>query len=328
MGTGLILAAGFILKGRKSQADRNARYRAPRPGLKLDRASAGPGRAKDRSPLLQKARPPASPAAPIMLGGVLLVLSLWLAAAYLRPSAESAEAETAAVRTASSPPPPAQVGTLAGRLSAAPEPTATEPTATAPNQPPAPAPSPAKQPPAPPSVPVAANAALNQAAVAQAGGSALSQVGLKPIRQAKSPAPAARPSPAATRAPMAGPDQASLPASPAPASSNMVRATAGPPGGTIPAGGRGILSNTRGFTVHLGSFTDRTNAEKFQTKLAAAGEPAAISETTIDGRLWYRVLSGRFETRTAADAHGRNLRRRDLTDGNGTFIIKPINSDN
>jgi septal ring-binding cell division protein DamX len=110
----------------------------------------------------------------------------------------------------------------------------------------------------------------------------------------------------------------------------MVRAAAGPPGGTsaAPAGGRGILSNTQGFTVHLGSFMDRANAEKFQAKLATAGESAAISETTIDGRLWYRVMSGRFDTRAAADAHGRDLRRRDLTDGNGTFIIKPINSDN
>jgi hypothetical protein len=164
-GAGLILAAGFILKGRKSQTDRNARYRAPRPALKLDRASAGLGRAKDNSPLLSKARPQSSPAAPIMLGAVLLLLSLWLAAAYLRPSAESAETRTAAAQASSPPPPPApQVGTLAGRLSAPPE-----PPAAAPNRPPAIA-APAKQPSAaaekPPAAaqaaPVAAKAALNQ----------------------------------------------------------------------------------------------------------------------------------------------------------------------
>ncbi|MDR2934841.1 MAG: hypothetical protein LBV70_03035, partial [Candidatus Adiutrix sp.] len=121
-GAGLILAAGFILKGRKNQAARNARYRAPRPAMKLNRASAGAGRYGGPAPLLSKARQASSPVAPIMLGVVLLVLSLWLAAAYLRPSAELAQAGTAAVQPSSPPPQLAQVGTLAGRLSAAPEP--------------------------------------------------------------------------------------------------------------------------------------------------------------------------------------------------------------
>jgi septal ring-binding cell division protein DamX len=109
----------------------------------------------------------------------------------------------------------------------------------------------------------------------------------------------------------------------------MVRAAADPPPGATAAGGdrRGILSNTAGFTVHLASFTDPANAEKFRTKLAAAGEPAAVYEITLDGRLWYRVLSGRFDTQAAADAHGRDLRRRGLTDASGMFSVKPINSD-
>ena len=343
MGAGLILAAGFILKGRKNQADRNSRYRTPRPTLKLDRASAGLGRAKERSPLLAKARRPAgSPAAPITLGVVLVVLSLWLAAAYIRPSAESAESGTAVVQTASPPPQPAQVGTLAGRLSTAPEPSV-EPSTPAPAAKPAATATPAT-PMVPPSAPVAAAAALNQAAAAQAGGSALSQVGLMPTSrqtasESKPPpaAPAPKSSPESTSRPAASEAKPAVPAPsasapkpitpPAPtvaANPNMVRAAAGGSGGS----GRGILNNTEGFTVHLGSFTDQANAEKFRTKLTAAGEPAAVSGITLDGRLYYRVMSGRFDTRAAADAHGRDLRRRGLTDDRGTFFVKPINSDN
>ena len=330
-GAGLILAAGLILKGRKNQADRNARYRAPKTSLKLDRASAGlAGRSGGASPLLSKSRP-SSPAAPIMLGVVLVVLSLWLAAAYLRPSADSAEAGTEAGPTAS--PPFQQVGTLAGRLNI-PEPPASETADQAPT--------------IAPSAGEALTSALSQAAAAQAEGSALSQVGLMPTRRpattttfTTAPKPADRP--AAETKPAAAapkPDQAPPPPPPAspPADSNLVRALADPPGGAgvRPAaapptaaglGGRsGILSGTEGFTVHLGSFVDQANAEKFRARLAAAGEPAAISEINIDGRRWYRVLSGRFDTRTAADAHGRDLRRRGLTDDT-PFIVKPVNSE-
>ncbi len=70
-------------------------------------------------------------------------------------------------------------------------------------------------------------------------------------------------------------------------------------------------------------------AEKYRSKLAAAGEEASIYEINLDGRRWYRVLTGRFDTRAAADAHGRDLRRRGLTDDTGgPFIVKPINSSN
>jgi cell division protein FtsN len=346
-GAGLILAAGFILKGRKNQAARNARYRAPRP-LKMDRTATGQGRAGERSPLLSKTRPSSSPAAPIMLGVVLLVLSLWLVAAYLRPATESAQAGTETDQPSSPPPPqPAQVGTLAGRLSAAPEPSVTteQPPPASPkaNQPPPAAP---KTDPSPPTGGGARAAGLAQAAAAQAG--SLSQVGLLPTNlqtPKSSPESTSRPA-AATKAetkpgasapagPTAKADQTPPPALPASVNSNLVRALAEPPpGGTstpaAPGGGRsGILSNTAGFTVHLGSFVDQANAEKFRAKLAAAGEDAAISEISLDGRRWYRVLSGRFDTRTAAEAHGRDLKRRGLTDDTGgPFIVKPINSSN
>jgi cell division protein FtsN len=274
-----------------------------------------------------------------MLGVVLLVLSLWLAAAYLRPSTELAQAGTA--QPASPPPQLAQVGTLAGRLSAP----SAEVTAVT-NQTP---PSAAKAEPLSPTGGARA-AGLAQAAAAPAD--ALSQVGLLPTNRPaappkSSPEPASRPAavkaetkPAAIAPPAAAPpattakaDRVPPPASTASANSSLVRALAEPPPGAAappPSGGRsGILSNTEGFTVHLGSFVDQANAEKFRAKLAAAGEEAAIAEINLDGRLWYRVLAGRFDTRTAAEAHGRELRRRGLTDDTGgPFIVKPINSSN
>ena len=331
-GVGLILAAGFILKGRKRLADRNARYRAPRPMIKPDRGSPGLGRAQ----FLSKPRP-ASPAAPIVLGVVLVVLSLWLVAAYLRPSGEPAEAGATAVRPPA-PPPPTQVGSLAGRLNA-----------------PEPPPKAEAAPPAAPAIPPdgsARAAALAQTTAAQTDGSALSQVGLMPTRQAASAAstrgsaaqpstPKPAPEPASSQAageakpsaPAAAKPQTAPSASPSassgalPANSNLVRVLADPPSSPTGAGQPGLLSGHEGFTVHLGSFVDQANAEKYRAKLVANGEPATISEINLGGRHWYRVLSGRFETRTAADAHGRNLRRRGLADESRPFIVKPISSD-
>jgi septal ring-binding cell division protein DamX len=275
-----------------------------------------------------------------MLGLVLMVLSLWLAAAYLRPSAESAETGAAASRPASPPPQSTQVGTLAGRLSTPEQPApATGQTAPAPVAAQTPPPLPASG---------ARASALNQTAATGVDDSALNQVGLMPTRRqaaSTAAAPTAAPKPAAEQArrpaaetkppadSAAKPDQIQPP--PASANSNLVRALSGPPPGeagaqAAPAAASrsGILSGTEGFTVHLGSFVDQANAEKFRNKLTDAGEPAAIYEINMDGRLWYRVLSGRFNTRAEADAHGRDLRRRGLTDDSGPFIVKPINSDN
>ena len=85
-----------------------------------------------------------------------------------------------------------------------------------------------------------------------------------------------------------------------------------------------ILGGKKEFTVHLGSFAERANADKYKTKLAGAGELAFIIETTVDGRVWYRVMSGRFNTKNNADAHGRDLKRRNLTTENGRYLIKSI----
>ena len=123
-GAVLILVAGLVLKGRskKNPADRQARYRAPRPPAS-DRAPRYPqpdraGRPAERPGLPPKKAP--FKAAPVLLSLVLLVLGLWLTAAYLLPGAESA---TPAPAVHIPPPPPPQAGAATGRLNA-PEPPA------------------------------------------------------------------------------------------------------------------------------------------------------------------------------------------------------------
>lgn len=88
--------------------------------------------------------------------------------------------------------------------------------------------------------------------------------------------------------------------------------------------GNEILSGTKEFTVHLGSFRDQKNADLFRNKLAGAGSPAFISEITVNGQVWYRVMSGRFSSQSLAEAHGRELKRQGLTTDNGRYLIKPL----
>lgn len=88
--------------------------------------------------------------------------------------------------------------------------------------------------------------------------------------------------------------------------------------------GEPILSQLREFTVHLGSFGEKANAEAYRARLAAAGHSAFISETTVDGKRWYRVMSGRFASRAEADAHGLELKRLDLTTDTGRYLVKPL----
>lgn len=84
------------------------------------------------------------------------------------------------------------------------------------------------------------------------------------------------------------------------------------------------LASSREFTVHLASFTDQGNAEQYKSKLNGAGEPAFITQAKIDGRVWFRVMSGSFNTRAAAEAHGKDLKRRSLTVETGRYMIKPL----
>ena len=60
------------------------------------------------------------------------------------------------------------------------------------------------------------------------------------------------------------------------------------------------------FTVQVGAFKVRAQAEALRTKLAERGQDAAVSEVEIGGTTQYRVRVGAFATREAAqEAAGR-----------------------
>ncbi|WP_459942117.1 SPOR domain-containing protein [Deferrisoma palaeochoriense] len=54
------------------------------------------------------------------------------------------------------------------------------------------------------------------------------------------------------------------------------------------------------FTVQVGSFRARADAERFLAEIRKKGVEAAIVEASVAGRTWYRVQAGRFLSRTAA----------------------------
>lgn len=57
------------------------------------------------------------------------------------------------------------------------------------------------------------------------------------------------------------------------------------------------------FTVQVGSFRDRASADDQAKKIAAQGVAAQVVAYPVEGRTWYRVQVGRFETRADAEAH-------------------------
>ncbi|WP_461394769.1 SPOR domain-containing protein [Deferrisoma sp.] len=54
------------------------------------------------------------------------------------------------------------------------------------------------------------------------------------------------------------------------------------------------------FTVQVGSFRARADAERFLAEIRKQGVDAEVVEASVAGRTWYRVQAGRFRSRTAA----------------------------
>ena len=54
------------------------------------------------------------------------------------------------------------------------------------------------------------------------------------------------------------------------------------------------------FTVQVGAFKTRAQADALRARLAASGQPAYVSEVEADGATQYRVRVGSFATREAA----------------------------
>jgi hypothetical protein len=333
-GAALLAASlAFALKGgrKKAKEGKNSARRRLGRGLVLMRENQAP---KGRSGL----------AAPLLMGLVILGLGSWLAAAYFLPEERAALAEGESAGEPASPPP---ARTLSGKIvppaaEAQSAPAAQNPAVMAQ----AAAAAAASPPPAGGSLnaaerPAAPAAPISEAAQAMAlKASRLEQVGLLPAKNGPAPPQKAKPARPANATPAAANAIPARPANATPAT--PANATPAPPANATPAApanatpaaanaapakppaGTGLLAATREFTVHLASFGDPGNADKYKTKLVDAGENAFISEITVEGRIWYRVMSGRFNNQNEANNHGLDLRRRGLTTDSGNFLVKPL----
>lgn len=113
--------------------------------------------------------------------------------------------------------------------------------------------------------------------------------------------PAARPAPAAS-----GP----VAAQPAPAPASAVATAPAKPardpaailsGGAAPAASTAAGAGAFEFYVQVGAFTKPEDAEQQRAKLAMLGYAAKVSEREQSGRVVYRVRTGPYDTREAAD---------------------------
>ncbi|MFH1135856.1 MAG: SPOR domain-containing protein [Pseudomonadota bacterium] len=131
------------------------------------------------------------------------------------------------------------------------------------------------------------------------------------------PKPAPKPAAKAVQAPKsaAAPPKRAEPAPPKAAPKAEPKAAAKAP----PEEEAGLV-----YTVHLASFQSKENAERALTKLKAAGDPAFINQVELDGKVYYRLMSGRFPTREKAENHGLALQSQGLTSGMERFVIRPF----
>lgn len=334
----LFLIAAFILviafmailalRRKRKPASRSGRYRSPMGGgLMLDR----PG-ARKRNSLAGFTPQPRH----IFLGLVLVVMTFWLGAGYFLAGGEGSALVAESRADAALP---EQFSYLGGRLTPASSVEAAAsglgPVAVGPDTAPAASVQPGGQ--GKSSILMAAHSVLPTE-------SRLDQVGLLPAKvyasKESSTAAKAAKTAANTSAPASSKaGQAALAPQPAaksaaaaksePSSSSAKAAPASPAKPKLAtakaSGQKGLLAASRQYTVHLGSFGEKGNADQYLAQLLNAGEQEAfISESTVDGRLWHRVMSGRFPSRDEAENYGRNLKKRGLTVETGRYLVKSI----
>ena len=151
---------------------------------------------------------------------------------------------------------------------------------------------------------------------------------------ARPPAPvAARPAPAATRAPApppvvaipqapAAPRPAARPAAPVPATPARVAAATPAPPTPAPvktaapaapvrsaAATPAPVSTGRAFTVQVGAFKSRANADTLRGKIEGQFPDARVVQATVNGSAVYRVFSGSFASKSDAEGRASALTR-------------------
>ncbi|MFQ6077652.1 MAG: SPOR domain-containing protein [Thermodesulfobacteriota bacterium] len=75
------------------------------------------------------------------------------------------------------------------------------------------------------------------------------------------------------------------------------------------------------FTVNIGSFRERTRAERLMNELKAKGYKAFVAEATIPQKgTWYRVSLGRFPSRKEAQTFARAVKEKEGID----FFVREL----
>jgi hypothetical protein len=96
---------------------------------------------------------------------------------------------------------------------------------------------------------------------------------------------------------------------------------AGEAGAAAPAQGAGGDMGQEDFSVQVGAFGDRSQANEQVSRLRAAGFDARVEESGAATRFRFQVRSGRFATREEAARLAARLRAKRLADE--TVIIEP-----
>jgi cell division protein FtsN len=123
----------------------------------------------------------------------------------------------------------------------------------------------------------------------------------KPTAPPASPPPrgatAPPPLPAASPPPPKTPERGTRQESPLPPSANV------PPPNTVSP-----QPSVAGYSVQVGSFRAREDAERLRTRLVQKGYPVSIQPSLVAGQgIWYRVRVGNFPDRATADRTAQRL---------------------
>jgi cell division septation protein DedD len=69
--------------------------------------------------------------------------------------------------------------------------------------------------------------------------------------------------------------------------------------------------SSKPWTVQVNAFPDEKSAKTWVDRLKDKGYNAYLSESRVQGRLWYRVRVGRFDSREEAEKTQESLRKRE-----------------
>lgn len=143
------------------------------------------------------------------------------------------------------------------------------------------------------------------------------EVKIKPATEAKPPSEAK---------PTAEPPAKSAPAPPPPAQQKAAgeARAASKPAGAPKAAASGPSRAQPYFSVQVAAFSSAANADRLKLKLEQAGEKAFIIQAQVEGRLWHRVMSGRFSSRPEAVAHEADLVKRKLIKAGEKNRVKTV----